>query len=197
MDRRGGRRSQRFFSLTGGGIGGSWDYLPTVEEIPGNRAGSFPSVPRGVILHGSRSGSGNNTDREYAGTVNYVRNGASGLGWNATIGDDVVGIHIGPDGYGWNARAASSKYLAVEFAQAVETKPISDAQVKAFCWWFISHVYPRWPSIPLNFPTHAELEARGETGQRDGKTDVFSNGSPQSDELRSRILTTLQAMGLT
>ncbi len=43
------------------------------------------------------------------------------------------------------------------------------------------------PDLPARFPTHAELEARNETGQRDGKTDVAKDGT----ELRSRIMARL------
>ena len=176
-------------------MGGGWGYEPVIDSVSGGGAGNFTGTPKGVILHGSRSGSNNDTEREYTGTVNYVRAGANGLGWHATIGDDRIALHIGPEGYGWNARAASSKYLAVEFAQAVEAKPISDGQVRAFAWWFRNKARATWPNLPLNFPTHAEVEARGETGARDGKTDVFSNGSPRADELRARILAEIQRQG--
>lgn len=160
-----------------------------VEQVGGNVAGTFTGTPSGVILHGSRSGQSQYTiEQEYTGTVNYVRGGAGGeLGWHATVGDRKITVHMAPNQWGWNARAASSKYIAVELAQAVEAHDITDGQITALVW-YIKEVQKTYPNLPLNFPTHAELEKRGETGKIDGKTDVFSNGSPRADELRARIL---------
>lgn len=154
-----------------------------MEDVPGVKAGSFGATPKGVILHGSRSGQSYDTATEYAATVNYVRGGASGLGWNATIGDDAVAIHLQPDEWGWNARGHSSEYLAVEFAQATVSRAISDAQVRAFVWWF-QRCRQRWPGLPLVFPTHASLKE----GIRDGKSDPFPLSDARADTLRGRIL---------
>jgi hypothetical protein len=154
-------------------------------------AGRFVAPPRGIILHGTRSGQPYDEAQEWRGTVNYVRNGAGGLGWNVTVGPDRLALHLEPDQYGWNARAASDDYLACEFAQAQRDAPISNASVDAFCYWVREIVLVRWPGLPLGtdrgLPTHAELERRGETGAIDGKSDVFSYGSPLADELRARI----------
>lgn len=153
-------------------------------------------MPQGVILHGSRSGSATNTTaQEYLGTARYAVNEPGGLGWNATVGDDQIAVHMGYDQWGWNARGCSPVYLAVEFAQAVEARSISDAQVRAACWFF-QQARARWPNLPANFPTHAELDGTPAYGQRDGKTDVFSRGSPRADELRARIYARLQQMGI-
>jgi hypothetical protein len=150
-------------------------------------AGRFGSVPKGVILHSSRSGARKTCHEEFEGTAAWNGANPDGLAWNATVGDDEIAIHLGPAEWGWNARRASSQYLAVEFAQPTEAVAVTDGQVRAFCWWLRSRVLPQWPALARNFPTHAEVEARGETGQRDGKSDVFPMGDPRADELRARI----------
>jgi hypothetical protein len=133
----------------------------------------------GVILHGSRSGRNWSYEEEFWATARYAASGANGLGWNATIGPNLVALHIDARHWGWNAREHSKDLLAVEFAQPTIEYPITDAQIDAFCWWFTQKVLPIWPDIPWVFPTHAELPA----GQRDGKTDVFPDGT----DLRLRI----------
>ena len=161
--------------------------------------GSFASTPRGVILHGSRSGqAGNSRHAEYIGTARYEQSnrqqsaeGPWKLGWSATIGEGVVAWHMEADQWGHNASAASRLYLGVEFAQAVEAWPITDAQVEAFAAFFL-RCRQRWPNLPMHFPTHAEVERSGEAGAVFGKTDVFSFGSPRTDELRGRILARLR-----
>jgi hypothetical protein len=155
-------------------------------------AGTFSAAPGGVILHGSRSGRASNPmDAEYSGTANWEVINPEGLGWNATIGHDVVAVHLDARHWGWNARAASPKYLAVEFAQPTNANAISDGQVQAFADWFRQHVLTVWPNIALNFPTHAEVEVWGETGYHDGKDDVFPFGDIRVDQLRARIMAAL------
>jgi hypothetical protein len=141
-----------------------------------------------VILHSSRSGrASNSTHDEFEGTAAWNGNNPDGLSWNATIGEDEIAIHHDADEWGHNARGCSDNYLAVEFAQPVESRDISDAQVDVFCWYFME-TRKRWPELPLRFPTHAELDGTAEYGRFDGKSDVFSKGSPRADELRTRIL---------
>lgn len=154
-------------------------------------AGTFAERPKGVILHGSGSGRASNPPlAEYAGTANWENINPDGLGWNATIGPNIVAVHLSAREWGWNARAASQSYLAVELAQPVRSVPISDEQVNAFCAWFEAEVLPVWPDIPLFFPTHCEVERSGETGQIDGKDDVFPDAA-RADELRGRIMARL------
>lgn len=156
-------------------------------------AGTFYTQPLGVILHGSRSGkAGNAKLAEYNGTANWEVNNPDGLGWNATIGEGRVAVHLDAKHWGWNARAASGLFLAVEFAQATVDEAISDAQVDAFCAWMRRDVLPVWPALKLSFPTHAELD--GTTaygGYHDGKTDVFPKADARADALRTRILSNL------
>jgi hypothetical protein len=160
--------------------------------IPGQLGGFFSAMPKGVILHGSRSGvASRNIHDEFIGTANWAANNPGGLSWNATIGEDEIALHLPEDEWGHNARRASGMYLAVEFSQPTVNHSISDAQVEAFCWWFQNKVTARWEAFPLTFPTHAEVEAWGLTGRIDGKTDVFPNGDPRTDELRQRILARL------
>lgn len=155
-------------------------------------AGRFGRTPKGIILHGSRSGiAGNPKDREYTACANWEVNNPNDLGWNATIGERKVAIHLPPQEWGWNARAASDDYLAVEFAQATVDDPITDAQVTAFADWVKTRVLVAWPGLPMHMPTHAEVEKSGETGQVDGKSDVFPAGDSRADELRSRIMAAL------
>lgn len=154
-------------------------------------AGTFAAQPKGIILHGSRSGKdGNPKAAEYLGTARYEVNNPDGLGWHATVGENVVAVHLTPREWGWNARAASDKYLAVELAQATVDEPITDAQVDALADWITTRVLPVWPRLPMYFPTHAEVERSGETGQRDGKTDVFPDQA-RADELRGRLMARL------
>lgn len=164
--------------------------------MAGNVAGLFSVPPRGVILHGTRSGqAGWTTDQEYEATVNYVRNGAAGLGWNVTCGPNRLAIHMSPRSWGWSARAASQVYLAVEFAQPTVNHAITDGQVFAFCWWWLE-ARAVWPALPLKFPTHAEVERWGETGANDGKSDVFPWMDPRASELRERIVARLASLGV-
>ena len=167
------------------------DAAITIQSAAGRVAGRFAQTPRGVVLHGSRSGTTKDTQAEYEGTVNYVRNGTDGTtGWNVTVGDNIFCQHLAMNEYGWHARAASPYYLSAEFAQANRYYPISDEQINAFCAWFKA-AQAEWPDLPLHFPTHADVEASGETGQRDGKDDPFLHGDERADELRQRILTAL------
>lgn len=183
-------------------LGGEWNEpTATVNEIgvtsgvvyqdfrDPEPAGRFASVPKGIILHGSRSGrAGNPKAAEYLGTARYEISNPAGLGWHATIGEGVVAVHMTPQEWGWNARAASDDYLAVEIAQATVDEPITDGQVMALADWIRTRVLPVWPTLPMHFPSHAEVEASGETGQHDGKSDVFPRGDRRMDDLRARLL---------
>lgn len=144
--------------------------------------GMFRDTPKGVIIHGSRSGLDGTEMDEFQRTVNWARNHTHGLAWNATIGPDVVAIHLEAGEWGWNARAHSWEWLAVEFSQARMGDPVSDAQVRAFAWWFLNRARKRWPELPAEFPMHAELSA----GKVDGKTDLYPAG-PEADAFRERI----------
>lgn len=163
-------------------------YQPTIHRDPGTVAGKFTHVPSGIILHGSRSGiAGRSMQAEYDGTRRYAASGIE-LGWNLTCGHDAVSIHMAPDQWGWNSRAASRHYLAVELAQPTVHDSISDGQVRALVWWLQHEVWPRWPGMDFHsLPTHAELEARGETGAWDGKSDVWPVGDWRADALRAAI----------
>ncbi len=157
-------------------------YKPAeVTDRFGTHAGHFVAQPLGVILHGSRSGRPQSTNDEFWGTSNFAM--VTELGWNATVGDDIVAVHLQADEWGWNARSASQRYLAVEFAQPTVNDAISDAQVRAFCHWFMDQGRHDWPRLPLVFPTHAELPE----GVADGKTDICPRGDPRANDLRARI----------
>lgn len=151
------------------------------------------------MLHGSRGGHQVTRQQEYDGTRNYAVNEPNGLGWNVTVGDDQVAIHMTPAQWGWHARAVSPHALSVEFAQPLESYDITDEQVHAFAWWLRNYVFVTWPSMRQailddsvhKLPTHAEVENWGWTGVHDGKTDAFSYGSPKADDLRARIVALL------
>lgn len=154
-------------------------------------AGRFDGVPKGVILHGSRSGvAGNPRDKEYAGTARYEQTNPNDLGWHATIGDGVVAAHLSPLEWGWHALRASKVYLGVEFAQPTVNDAITDSQVDAFVDWFKTRVQPAWPTLPLRFISHAEADK--EQGVAQGKSDVHPLGSPEMDQLRARIMDRLE-----
>lgn len=157
-------------------------------------SGTFSGTPNGVILHGSRSGvAGNPKASEYTGTANYEVNNTADLGWNATIGENIVAVHLTPKEWGWNARNSSQKHLAVEFAQATVDEPLTDAQVDAFVAWLKERVLTVYPDLPLAFPTHAELDGTAEYGTYDGKSDAFPKGDARTDDLRARIMARLGA----
>lgn len=150
-------------------------------------AGRFSSMPKGIILHGSRSGAaGNPKAKEYLGTARYEVNNPDGLGWHATIGPGRVAAHLTPQEWGWHALQASKVYMGVEFAQATVDEPITDDQVAAFVDWFKTRVLPVWPNMPTHFPSHAEADK--EFGVSQGKTDAFPLGDPRMDDLRARIM---------
>jgi hypothetical protein len=153
-------------------------------------AGRFPAMPKGIILHGSRSGvAGNPKDAEYAATARYEVANPNGLGWHATIGEGKVAVHMTPQEWGWHALQASKVYIGIEFAQAVEGEPITDPQVAALADWIKTRVQPAWPTLPLHFPSHAEADR--EQGVSQGKTDAFKLGDPRMDELRARLMAQL------
>lgn len=164
---------------------------PTVLQAPAPTvcvAGAFTATPAGVILHGSRSGMRQATAAEFRGTVSYIEGGAldaegDNLGWNATVGEDIVALHIGPKHWGWNARGHSSVYEAVEFAQPTVDDAISDGQVRTFVWWFLHVARAAWPDLPAVFPLHSELAA----GIKDGKSDAFPRHDPRGNDLKARI----------
>lgn len=157
---------------------------PQIVAVAGNVAGRYATTPVGVILHGTRSGQPYTTDQEYQATIRFVRSGAGGLGWSFTCGNGVIAVHMTPQQWGWNARSASSKHLACEFAQANLGDPITDAQIDAFCWWFLNVARAAWPNLPKAFPYHSELPQ----GIADGKTDVEPRGQ---HSVRDRILARL------
>ena len=133
-------------------------------------------------MHGTRSTNPNTVDQEYAGTVNYVRNGADGKGWNLTIGNGIICEHMTPRYWGWHALGASNRHLGAEFAQARLGDPITDAQIDAFCWWFLNVARAAWPNLPRAFPNHSELP------EGIGNTDVEPRGE---HSVRDRILARL------
>lgn len=155
-------------------------------------AGRFTSVPKGVILHGSRSGvAGNPKEKETLGTARYEVNNTDDLGWHATIGENHVCIHLTPQEWGWNARGCSDTYLAVEIAQATVDEPITDPQVAALADYIKTRLRVAWPKLPMSFPSHAELDGTPEYGPKDGKSDVFPNGDVRMNDLRARLLKAL------
>lgn len=159
-------------------------------------AGTFKAQPKGVILHGSRSGvAGNPKASEYLGTARYEQSNSAGLGWHATIGEGRVAVHLTPREWGWNARSASDKYIAVEIAQATVDDPITDAQCVALADYLKTRIFPVWGDLGFHFPTHAELEAWGETGAKDGKSDIYPLGDSRVDGVRNRLYKLLGAPG--
>jgi hypothetical protein len=164
------------------------------EAIRGQPSGRFDGVPKGVILHGSRSGrAGNPKENEYKGTASWAASNPDGLGWHATIGEGKVAVHLTPQEWGWNARVASRQYVAVEIAQATIDDPITDAQIVALADYLKTRIFPVWGHLDYHFPTHSELELWGETGQKDGKSDIYMPGDPRTDTVRNRLYELLGA----
>jgi hypothetical protein len=164
-----------------------------VDHNPGTVAGTFTTRPSGIILHGSRSGRRQSRQQEYDATRRFAQQ--TELGWNTTIGEDRYAVHYSAQHWGWNARAASRHYLAVEIAQPLEEYLVTAAQVRALVAWYRAEVVPQWGEYPVtaaHWPTHAELEASGATGARDGKTDVYRAGSANATILRAEIAVLLK-----
>lgn len=153
------------------------------EWLEGNDVGGMFRTPRGMILHGSRSTQNYTTEQEYQATLRYVRNGAGGFGWHATVGDYKICYHMPFERWGHNAREHSLEYIAVELAQANEGDFITDGQVIAAAAVYRDALVS-WPSLPLFLPYHSELPA----GIRDGKTDVCLRGD---NSVRNRVLAAL------
>jgi hypothetical protein len=167
---------------------GMAEYKPRIDHDEGTIGGRYTSQPVGVILHGSRSGvAGRSVEAEYHGTRGYAASGIE-LGWTCTVGNDAVSLHMTPAHWGWNARGASSRYLAVEFAQPTVAYTITDAQVRAFCWWLQYIALAQWPDLPFHFPMHSELPE----GKADGKSDTYLPSDPRADDLRQRIAACLR-----
>lgn len=159
--------------------------LITVEWVPGNAIGDFSGTPQGIILHSTRSGQPFDIEHEYQGTLNYIRSGASGLGWSATAGDYKLAYHMDPREWGWNARQHSYEYLAIEIAQAHLGDPVSDGQIAAVAA-FYHKAKEVWPQLPATFPNHSDLPA----GIADGKSDVEPRGQ---HSVRDRVLAAIGA----
>jgi hypothetical protein len=151
-----------------------------VGDVPGNVVGEFVAgKPLGWILHATRSGQPYSERQEFDGTVNYVKAGAAGLGWEATIGPGLVAIHNPPHEWAYNAREHSDDYRAVEIAQAHLGDPISDATLETLAWYIRTY----GGATPRVFVFHSGLPA----GQRDGKTDPFASGDPAGAVFLQRL----------
>jgi hypothetical protein len=165
------------------------EYRPSVLWMPANVSSDtypFLSRPRGFCLHGTRSGRSQPVTMEFRVASNWAVVRRDGLAANCTIGDDVVALHVPWTRWGWHARMASRHYISLEIAQGTAADAITDGQVRAIAW-VVRQAQEVWPDVPLHMPTHAELEAWGETGYKDGKSDVFPYNDSRSDELRDRI----------
>jgi hypothetical protein len=169
-------------------------YAPTITYIRAYRpVGKFAQTPLGVICHGSRSGQPYTRAVEYRGTCNWAANPTNPYAWNHTIGDDTACQHLTASEHGLNAGTlASTLWLAVEFAQAGRTTPISDAQVNTFCWLFENKYRVRWPDLPAIFIPHGSTPQ----GRADGKDDCFPPNSPAWADLERRIFARLKLLGV-
>lgn len=164
--------------------------------------GKFAATPKGVILHGSESGSTTNTVyEEWVGTCKYVQKGAlrftkTGepyyVSWNATIGEDIVGRHMKPGTWGWNAGEESALFIGVELAHARTVLSISDAQVNALAWYIADECRGAFPTMPLFFPLHSELPQ----GISVGKVDLYPRGSVVGNDFRKRLMVRLTSLGV-
>lgn len=151
------------------------------------------NAPKGVLLHGTRSGLNYTIRQEFDHTVRYVAGGSGGWGWHATGGENIIDIHMEAHEFGWHAGNASREYLGYEFAQSKAGGVITDPQVETFCWYFLMVGRRRWTNLPAVFPMHSEVEQ----GIASGKTDVFARGSVAGDQLKRRIAARLRELGVS
>lgn len=159
---------------------------PQVISVPGNVVKSFNTAngrPMGFILHATRSGQNYSERQEFDATVNYVKAGAGGLGWNCTVGPGIVADHVDVGHWAWNAREASPEYLAIEVAQAKLGQPISQATFDTLVWW----IHTQANHVPRYFINHSDLTA----GRRDGKSDLFPANSEEGRQFIARLRTAL------
>jgi len=164
--------------------------VPTILDRPSPYiAGVFTACPKGFLLHSSRSGLARSEYDEFLSTAAYCQSNPAGLAWHASIGPQVVAVHLSPRQWGWNARSpASYEWIASEFAQGRLDDPIGDEQIDAFCWYALHEVRPVWPDIPLVLIHHSQTVS----GQRDGKSDIYPIDDPELAAFNERILSRLQ-----
>jgi hypothetical protein len=93
--------------------------------------------------------------------------------------------------WGHNARAASSRYVGVEIAQPTVNDPLPDSVPVALADYIFDHVWPVWGEV-WHFPSHAELELWGETGQKDGKSDLYPAGDERMNVFREKVYAQLR-----
>lgn len=123
------------------------------------------------MLHGTRSGQPYDPDREFNGTLNYVRNGADGKGWNVTIGPGIYSQHMAPNQWGWHVGSNSSRFIGIEFAQGQLDSIITESQIQTAAWWLLNVAKKQWPNLNLSasgFVNHSDIDA--------GNTDVELRG---------------------
>jgi hypothetical protein len=180
-------------------------YTPALLLMPLNRLSArypYLTVPKGFAIHGTRSGYSRPVQSEFPGAAGYEVNRIDGCGAVCTLGEDTVAQHLPWNQWPWHARRASRYYVACEYAQGTADDEITDGEVRSFAW-VVQQVRAVYPTIPLLFRTHAELENEGETGpnpetgRNDGKSDVFGYQDPRADELRARTYARLAELGIT
>ncbi|MGE5619737.1 MAG: N-acetylmuramoyl-L-alanine amidase [Sphingomonadaceae bacterium] len=170
-------------------------YRPTVysDPVPAAAiAGRISATPRGIILHGTRSGRRQSRFLEFHGTRAYARAGCGGqyLGWHLTVGEDEISEHLPLDRWGYHAREWwSEHWIGIEFAQPTDEYTVTEKQVRAAVWWIKHRLLVAYPDMPLELLAHSEIDP----GIRDGKTDVYPRGDRRTDELRDRIRSSLKA----
>lgn len=168
-------------------------YKPVVLAVQGNVEGRFVREPKGILWHATRSTSTiYNEVQEFYGTVQHVRNGAGGLGWHATVGPDLLAVHMLAAEWAFSAREHSDDYIAIEVAQRQLDVPIQVSSIKAAAHFVKVYVLPVWPNLDVvNQVHHSQLAA----GIRDGKTDIFRrNDTLAIESWNAQFLETLRSI---
>jgi hypothetical protein len=152
--------------------------------------GTLQATPRAIILHGTRGGA-QTVEREALAAARWAATNPNDLAWHATIGEDVVYVHLSPREWGWHAGVDSQTSLGVEFAQPTVAWRVNEAQIAAFGEWWRSVVVPAWPNID---PRKVSLIAHSETaqGKRDGKTDVYPPDDARLNWLKAQLRKQMQ-----
>ena len=159
--------------------------------------------PRGLVLHGTRSGVPKTIHDEYDGTRDWAThalvhdpvNGDYYLGWHVTVGEDEYSVHMTAREWGWNCGGDSMYRFAIEFAQWDVSQAITDRQVRTAARAIKNELLPQWGPYDWSDPNAMKGHSELPQGIRDGKTDTFPLNSAALAMLKQRLQVALREVG--